>query len=239
MTIDVSDPLALGFDPGRLTRIDEMMMRYVDSGRSAGMQTLVVRRGQPVHFSKYGCMNIESQSALRDDTIFRIFSMTKPITSAALMTLFEQGKCHLDDDAARWIPALRSLQVQNTKGEIHPLESNITIRQLLTHTAGFSYGFDPDNCAVDKLYASVWESDYMSKPLGELLDLMLTFPLVAQPGTRWHYSIATDICGYLVERMSDMPFGDYLRKTFFEPLGMIDTDFHVPTEKSDRFATLY
>ena len=161
--------------------------------------------------------------------------MTKPITSVALMTLMEQGRLELDDAAKRWIPALAELEVYG-QGKI---ESDITIRQLLTHTAGFSYGFEPDKHPVDELYAEVWRGRIQDQTLEQLMQTLLGFPLIAQPGSLWHYSIATDICGYLVELISGMPLADYLQKVIFEPLQMVDTGFEVPASKIERFATLY
>lgn len=216
-----------------------MLQRYVDEGRAAGMQALVARHGRVACFTSAGFQNIKSKTPITDDTIFRIFSMTKPITSIALMSLLEQGKCHLDDAAARWIPALDSLKVYTQEGAYEDLSAPITIRQLLTHTAGFSYGFDPDNCAVDALYANLWKASSTQKNLTDLLDEIFELPLIAQPGTRWQYSVATDVCARLVELMSDMPFGDYLRETIFDPLAMHDTAFEVPREKRHRLATLY
>ncbi len=234
-----TDPAQLGFDPDRLQRINAMMARYVDESKTAGMLTLVSRKGKIAHLATNGYMDITAQTPMREDTIFRIYSMTKVITSVALMTLLEQGKFQLDDAACRWIPALRTLKVYRGEGKLEALERDITIRQLLTHTAGFTYGFEPDSNPVDKMYAETWGDSSSKKTLSELLESLFKLPLVAQPGTRWHYSIATDICGYLVELMSDMPFGDYLQKTIFAPLGMVDTAFEVTKDKLDRFATLY
>jgi len=235
----MTDPSQAGIDPDRLHRINGMMDRYVAEGKTAGMLTLVSHKGAIVHLATNGYMDIAAQTPMRADTIFRIYSMTKAITSVALMTLLEAGKFQLDDAACRWIPALKTLKVYRPGGELDPLESNITIRQLLTHTAGFTYGFEPDTHPVDKMYADSWPGFGTEKTLSELLEIMFELPLIAQPGSRWHYSIATDICGYLVELMSDMPFGDYLQKTIFDPLGMIDTAFAIPKDKLERFATLY
>jgi CubicO group peptidase (beta-lactamase class C family) len=228
-----------GFDPDRLHRIDDMMDRYVAEGKTAGMVTLLSRNGDITHFSAHGYMDIAAQTPMSTDTIFRIYSMTKPIVSVALMTLLEAGKFQLDDAALRWIPALRTLKVYRPGGELEPLESDITIRQLLTHTAGFTYGFEPDISPVDKMYLEKWPGFNSEKTLSELLGDLFELPLVAQPGSLWHYSIATDICGYLVELMSDMPLGDYLQQKIFNPLGMVDTAFEVPNDKLARFATLY
>jgi len=224
-----------GFTETGLKGIEAMMQRYVSSAKSAGMLTLVSRYGEVAQMSCEGFADIASATPIRADTIFRIYSMTKPITSAALMTLQEQGHFELDDAAHRWIPALADMQVYQ-QGKI---ESDITIRQLLTHSAGFSYGLEPDKHPLDKLYAEIWRQRIQDQSMQELLEKLLKFPLLAQPGSRWHYSVATDICGHLVERMSDMPLADYLRQTIFEPLAMVDTAFEVPADKIDRFATLY
>jgi len=161
--------------------------------------------------------------------------MTKPITSVALMTLFEQGHFQLDDAAKHWIPALGKLEVyQQGKPD-----SDVTIRQLLTHTAGFSYGFEPETYPLDKLYADIWRQRIHDQTLEQIMQTVLELPLFAQPGTLWRYSIATDICGYLVELISGMPFADYLQQTIFDPLEMVDTAFEVSADKIDRFATLY
>ncbi len=222
-------------DPPRIDSLHRLMQDYVDTGKSAGMSTLVCQRGELIHFSSYGHADIDSATPVRPDTIFRIYSMTKPITSVALLQLMEHGHFDLDDAAKRWIPRLGELEVYQ-QGK---LESDITIRQLLTHTAGFSYGFDPENIPVDELYAEVWRGGIHDKTLEELLHRLLDFPLIAQPGTRWHYSVATDICGYLVEVISGKPFGDYLQEHILEPLGMQDTAFEIAPDKVERLATLY
>ena len=234
MSAPASRPPSGLSDAGR-EDIEQMMANYVTAGKSAGMSTLVSRYGKVAHFSCKGHADIASATPLREDTIFRIYSMTKPITSVALMTLMEQGHFELDDAAKRWIPALAELEVYG-QGEI---ESDITIRQLLTHTAGFSYGFQPDKHPVDELYAEIWRGRIHDQTLEQIMQSMLKLPLIAQPGSLWHYSIATDVCGYLVELMSDMPLAEYLQQTIFDPLEMIDTAFEVPAHKIDRFATLY
>ncbi len=227
--------LAPGFSEAGLESIQRMMQDYVISGKSAGMLTLVSRGGRIAQLSCHGQADIASNRPIRQDSIFRIYSMTKPITSVALMTLMEQGHLELDDAARRWIPALAKLEVYQ-QGKI---ESDITIRQLLTHTAGFSYGFKPDIFPVDKLYAEVWRGRPQDQTIEQLMQTLLEFPLVAQPGALWNYSIATDICGYLIELISGMPLADYLQQTIFDPLDMVDTAFEVSADKIERFATLY
>ena len=219
----------------RYAEVEKMMRDYVSSGRSAGMATLVSRGGEIENFASYGRADIASNRPIDANTIYRIYSMTKPITSVALMQLMEQGHFELDDAAKRWLPALGKLEVYQ-QGK---LEADITIRHLLTHTAGFSYGFMPDVYPVDRLYADLWREGIHHKTTQELLRSLLEFPLVAQPGTLWNYSIATDICGHLVELISGMPLADYLQKFIFEPLGMIDTAFEVVDDKVERFATMY
>ena len=231
----MADDGAAGLDAAGLERIEALMERYVAERRSAGMLTLVSRHGRIEHFACRGDADLASARPIRDDTIFRIYSMTKPITSVALMTLFEQGRFDLDDAASRFLPALGRLVVDG--GD--PLARDITFRHLLTHTAGFSYGFDPENIPVDRHYAEVWQDAPQSKTMAELLDILLALPLIAQPGSRWHYSIATDVCGHLVELISDMPLSDYLRQTILDPLGMSDTAFTVAERDVERFATLY
>lgn len=224
-----------GFSGVGLQRIEQMMENYVAEGKSAGMLTLVSRNGSTAQLTCRGYADIANAAPIRENTIFRIYSMTKPITSVALMTLFEQGHFQLEDAAKRWIPALGKLEVYQ-QGR---LDSDITIRQLLTHTAGFSYGFEPEKYPVDKLYAEIWRQRIQEQTLEQIMQTVLELPLFAQPGTLWRYSIATDICGYLVELISGMPFGDYLQQTIFDPLGMVDTAFEVSADKIDRFATLY
>ena len=224
-----------GFSAAGLQRIEQLMEAYIADGKSAGMLTLVSRGGEIANICCRGNADIASATPIRENTIFRIYSMTKPITSVALMTLFEQGHFELDDAAKRWIPALGKLEVYG-QGK---LDSDITVRQLLTHTAGFSYGFEPETSPVDRLYAEVWRQRIQDQTLQQVMQQVLEFPLVAQPGTLWHYSIATDICAYLVELISDRPFADYLQSTIFDPLQMFDTAFEVSADRIDRFATLY
>ena len=222
-------------DASDFSSLDSLADDYVATGKSAGMSTLLWLDDRIVHKHHAGYADLASRTPITDETIYRIYSMTKPITSVALMQLFERGLFELDDAARRWIPALGDLEVHGEGA----LDSDITVRQLLTHTAGFSYGLVPDGHPVDALYAEVWRGGIYDRTLEQLMATLLEFPLIAQPGARWHYSIATDICGYLVELLAGMPFGDYLRQHILDPLDMTDTAFEVADNKVGRFATLY
>src|SRR5215472_11855877 len=233
---------AAGFDEGRLERITEHLAgRYVEPGKIAGCQTLVARHGRVGYFRSLGCADRERSLPVREDTIWRIYSMTKPITSVALMTLYERAALHLDDPVHRFLPGWRDVKVCEA-GEggasrlVEPARP-VTVRDLLTHTAGLSYGNDPDH-PVDRLYtqARLRDPEVTNE---ELCRRLAGLPLKFQPGTRWHYSFATDVCGHLVEVISGRRFDDYLRETIFEPLGMADTGFVVPERGRERFAASY
>lgn len=230
-----------GFDGGRLERITEHLMeRYVRPGKIAGCQALVARRGQVAYSRSFGCADLERGVPVRDDTVWRIYSMTKPITSVALMTLYEQARFQLSDPVHRYIPEWKDLRVCEVEGEstrlVEPARPP-SVRDVLTHTSGLSYGGDPSH-PVDQTYAdaALRESDVSLEELARRLGQL---PLKFHPGTRWHYSFATDVCARLVEVIADRPFGDYLRETIFDPLGMADTGFTVPEHARDRFATNY
>jgi CubicO group peptidase (beta-lactamase class C family) len=178
---------------------------------------------------------------MQKDSIFRIYSMSKPITGVAMMMLFEEGKWQLNDPVAKYIPEFAKLKVYATeannnvimKDQAHPM----TMRELMSHTAGFSYGFFSAT-AVDKLQV---EADLLNpnNTLDEFIKRVAKLPLNAQPGSEWHYSISVDIQGYIVQKLSGMPFDEYLERRIFRPLGMVDTAFYVPKEKLNRFAEFY
>ncbi|HXM58449.1 MAG TPA: serine hydrolase domain-containing protein, partial [Candidatus Dormibacteraeota bacterium] len=230
-----------GFDGGRLERItDHLMERYVRPGKIAGCQALVARRGHVAYSRSFGCADLERGLPVRDDTVWRIYSMTKPITSVALMTLYERARFQLTDPVHRYIPEWKGIQVCEVEGDrtrlVEPLRPP-SVRDVLTHTAGLSYGGDPSH-PVDQAYAEAGLRD-ADIGLDELARRLGALPLKFHPGTRWHYSFATDVCARLVEVIADRPFGDYLRETIFDPLGMDDTGFTVPEHARDRFAVNY
>jgi len=237
-------PEKVGFSSERLGRINTVMQRYVDEQKAAGFVTLIARRGQVVHFEKCGMAEIETNKPMALDTIFRIYSMTKPITSVAVLMLMEEGRLRLDDPVARYIPAFKDVKVLDTNGAwgaqfVDPIRP-ITIHDLLTHTAGLSYGFEPHHY-IDTLYTKLWEKlgKNPQLTLQNWIEEIAQIPLVYQPGTRYRYSVATDVLGYLVEVVAGLPFANFLQQRIFAPLGMPDTSFFVPQEKLSRFATTY
>jgi CubicO group peptidase (beta-lactamase class C family) len=227
----------VGFSATRLKRIGTVMQRYVDQKTLAGIVTLVACCGSVVHLEKFGYQDIETSKPVGLDTIFRIYSMTKPITSVALMMLFEHGLVRLTDPVTKFIPDFKKVKVFVKEGELVDPEREITIHDLLTHTAGLSYGDDEDS-PVDELYrqADLFNTDIT---LEEMIRRITNLPLANQPGQVWRYSVATDVVGYLVEVISDRSLAEFLEEKIFQPLGMKDTAFSVPPEKVDRLATLY
>jgi len=222
----------MGMSSERLERITNKTQAYVDAGKLAGVITMVNRGGRMVHLEAVGQRGVDDSRPLEIDHLFRIYSMSKPITAVALMQLYEQGKFSLNDPVTKYIPELKDLKVQNEDGTLSDVNREITIHHLLTHTAGFSYGFSPTD-DVDKLYreAKLFESE----DLTEFVERLAKLPLRYQPGERWHYSVAVDVTGLLIERLSGVSLDKYLADNIFEPLGMTDTFFAVPKDKLDRF----
>ena len=220
-----------GMSEDRLHRITEMSKRYVDAGQLAGVLTLVARDGKIVHFEAVGQRGAEDPTPLAKDDLFRIYSMSKPITAVAAMMLYEEGKFHLSDPVSDYVPELADLEIL-VDGERKPAENDMTMRQLLTHTTGLSYGFNPAD-PVDQLYREV--QPLAAENLDEFATRLAQLPLKFEPGERWHYSVAVDVTGLVIERLSGQPFDAFLKERMFEPLGMVDTFFSVPDEKLDRF----
>jgi CubicO group peptidase (beta-lactamase class C family) len=234
-----TNPDTLGFSSERLFRIHSLMNRYVESGKLAGMVTCVARRGQVVHCETYGHQNLETKTPMSQDSIFRLYSMTKPIASVALMMLYEESLFNLTDAVSQYIPAFKDVKVWGTGGALENPMRPITIQDLLRHTAGLSYGgFAESQLPVDKLYdeAGIFTNKITNK---EAVTRVASLPLMFHPGTKWHYSVATDVVGYLVEVLSDMPLADFMQEKIFDPLGMVDTAFHIDPSKLSRFCTLY
>jgi len=244
-------PETAGMSSARLARLDEVMnRRYVEGGYLPGMLIHVYRKGQLVHTSLSGQMDIERGKPMREDAIFRIYSMSKPITAVALMMLVEEGRIGLDDFVHSYIPAWKDLGVYSsgtpslladappsfiTTPTLRPMK----VIDLATHTSGLTYGFMMRS-AVDAAYRRAKIVDRQTQGgLSEMVDQLAKLPLDFSPGTAWNYSVAIDVLGYLVEKLSGMSFGEFLRTRLFEPLGMHDTAFWVPPEKVDRFTSCY
>ena len=232
------DATAAGMDDARLERITEHITRaYMEPGKLAGCQVLVARHGHLAYHRNFGTLVVGGDRPVTDDSIWRIYSMTKPITSVALMSLYEHGRFKLTDPAHRYLPEWRDQRVGvvDADGTLQLVEPDrpVQIRDLLTHTSGLSYGWDLAH-PVDQLYgeAGVRGGDV---DLETLVKLLGDLPLKFQPGTAWHYSLATDVCGRLVEVLADQPFDAFLQEHLFDPLGMPDTGFTVPPESLDRF----
>jgi CubicO group peptidase (beta-lactamase class C family) len=244
-------PETVGMSSARLRRLDEVMKaRYVDSGYLPGMLTHIWRKGELAHTNMAGHIDIERGKKMREDAIFRIYSMSKPITAAALMMLVEEGKLGLDDAVHTHIPAWKDLAVYQSGmpaaviaapgGYLTtPVERPMKVIDLCTHTSGLTYGFMMRS-AVDAAYRRAKVAERGTEGgLQGMVDQLAQIPLDFSPGTRWNYSVAIDVMGYLVEKLSGMSFGEFLRTRLFEPLGMHDTAFYVPESKTERFSSCY
>jgi CubicO group peptidase (beta-lactamase class C family) len=238
--IRTTNPKRVGMSEARLERIEPAMQAFVDEQKLAGTLTLVARKGKVVHLEGVGFRDREAKTPMTEDTIFRIYSMTKPITTVAALTLWEQGQFQMDDPVSKYLPELANLKVfAGMDGENMVLEDTnkvMTIKQLFTHSAGFSYGFSQS--PVDKLYqqSALFSGETKRE---DLLKEVAKLPLNHQPGTKWNYSIGTDIIGVLVERLSGQTLGEYFEQHIFKPLKMTDTGFYVPKSKQDRLAQIY
>lgn len=216
----------------------DVMQQYTDSGKLAGISVMVIRNNETVVRKNFGFADVPNGKPMEDNTIFRVFSMTKPITAVALMTLYDEGKFKLDDKVSDFIPEFAETKVYNAQTKtLEPQSTPMTIRHLLTHTAGLTYGWDQKSY-VDSLYrvtsASGWDG-----VLGDKMKILAGIPLKHQPGTKYEYSVSIDVAGYLVEVISGMPLDKYMKTKIFDPLKMDDTGFYVPEEKHGRLANVY
>jgi CubicO group peptidase (beta-lactamase class C family) len=247
----MATPEQVGLSSERLARLDAVMKkRYVDSGMLPGIMTQIYRKGQHVHTGMAGHMDLERSKPMQEDAIFRIYSMTKPITAVALMILVEDGLIGLDDDVQTYIPEWKGLGVYASGVSTlvpgmpesfmtTPAARPMKVIDLATHTAGLTYGFLM-RTAVDAAYRRHKINDFQTPGgLEGMIQQLAGLPLEFSPGTRWNYSISIDILGYLIEKVSGMAFGEFLRTRLFEPLGMVDTGFHCPPEKISRFSSCY
>ena len=236
-----ASPAAEGFSPQTLAEMNAAMRGLVDKGAFPGVMTMLVRHGRVVDVQTYGKKNLATGAPIARDTIFRMYSQTKPVTGVAMMMLYEEGKWSLDDPVTKYVPEFADLKVFKAVGpngelQVEPVARPPTMRELMTHTAGFAYGLVIDN-PVDKAYR---DSGLLgSKSLHDMVVGVAKLPMADQPGVRWKYSVAVDIQGYIVEKLSGQSLADFMRSRIFGPLGMKDTGFYVPAGKRPRQAALY
>jgi CubicO group peptidase (beta-lactamase class C family) len=237
-------PESAGMSKTALDRVEQhLKRRYIDAGRFPGTQLLVYRRGKIVHSTSQGFADVERKAPVRDDTIFRIYSMTKPITSVAFMMLFEEGRVALDEPVHRYIPEWKNLGVfvAGTAPAFltRPPSRPMLIVDLLRHTSGLTYGFQ-QRTNVDAAYREKKIGDVVKAgTLETMIADLAKIPLEFSPGEAWNYSVSTDVIGYLIGKISGQPFEQFLKERIFDPLGMSDTGFHVPADKARRFAACY
>ena len=247
----MAKPESVGMSSARLQKLDQVMThRYVDGGHLPGILTMVHRKGELVHTGMSGHMDIERDKPMREDAIFRIYSMTKPITAVALMMLVEEGLIGLDDAVATHIPSWKKLGVYASGMPTlladappsfitTPTERPMKVVDLVTHTSGLTYGFMM-RTSVDAAYRKLKINDFQTPGgLEAMMEQLSELPLEFSPGTRWNYSVAIDVMGYLVQKLSGQSFGEFLHSRLFKPLGMVDTGFFCPPEKIDRFTSCY
>src|SRR5215813_12740217 len=240
----LASPESAGMSSAAFDRVQtHLKERYIDAGRFPGTQLLVYRRGKVVHSAVQGHADLERKAPVKPDTIYRIYSMTKPITSVAFMMLFEEGRVALDEPVVKYLPEWKDLGVfvAGTAPNFmtRPLSRPMLIVDLLRHTSGLTYGFQ-QRSNVDAAYREMQIADVVtSGTLDTMIENLAKIPLEFSPGEAWNYSVAVDVLGYLIGKISGMPFEQFLKARIFNPLGMSDTDFFVPKEKAHRFAACY
>jgi CubicO group peptidase (beta-lactamase class C family) len=237
-------PESAGMSKAALDRIEaHLKRRYIDAGRFPGTQLVVYRRGKVVHSAVQGFADVERKTPLRDDTIFRIYSMTKPVTSVAFMMLVEEGRVALDEPVHKYIPEWKNLGVFQAGTApaflTKPLGRPMQIVDLLRHTSGLTYGFQ-QRSNVDAAYRErkIGEVE-KAGTLDSMIEDLAKIPLEFSPGEAWNYSVSTDVIGYLIGKISGKPFEQFLKERIFDPLGMNDTGFFVPSDKAHRLAACY
>ena len=233
--LPLASPETVGMSSARLDRIAPLVKRYVDEDKLSGVITMVARQGKIVHFESYGERDEEAGKPMEKDTLVRIYSMTKPIAAVGLMMLHEEGAFQLNDAVEEYLPEFADQKVLVDGEEVKVLRK-MSIHHLLTHTAGLTYGIFGDT-DVDKRYRKA--GVLREKDLNEMVEHLGEIPLQNHPGEKWHYSVAVDVQGALIERLSGMPLDQYFQERIFAPLGMNDTFFQVPEDKVDRFAANY
>lgn len=238
MTTTVGSPESVGMSGERLARIDPVMRAFVDTGGFAGVSVRVARRGRTVFSAQYGHRDREAGLPMTEDTIFRLYSMTKPIVSTALMLLFEEGRFRLTDPVAKFLPAFGATKVLAADGSLEDQARPMQVRDLLSHTSGLTYDFLQDS-PVGELYREARLMNDPTRPLEAVIAELAALPLAFQPGTRWHYSVGIDVAAHLVEVIAGQPLGEFLQQRLFGPLGMVDTAFGVPDDQLGRLSAMY
>ncbi|MGH6717645.1 MAG: serine hydrolase domain-containing protein, partial [Bradyrhizobium sp.] len=239
-----ASPESAGMSTAALDRLEaHLKSRYIDAGRFPGTQLLVYRRGKVVHSTAQGYADLARKVAVKDDTIFRIYSMTKPITTVAFMMLFEEGRVALDEPVHKYIPEWKNLGVfvAGTAPAFltRPPSRPMLIVDLLRHTSGLTYGFQ-QRSNVDAAYRAMKIGEVeKSGTLETMIADLAKIPLEFSPGEAWNYSVSTDVAGYLIGKISGQPFEQFLKRRILDPLGMSDTGFHVPADKAHRLAACY
>ncbi len=246
--LPAATPASVGVSGERLNRLSSTLQQYVDKGRTAGVVTIVVRQGKVVHLEAFGKRDIEAGAPMQKDTIFRIASMSKAITSLAAMILLEEGKLLLTDPVSKFIPSFAKTTVMvpppagamaGTPVSVVPAKRPITIRDLLTHTAGIGYGAGPAEPLYKAANVHMWYFADKAEPIATTIDRLAALPFDAQPGERYVYGFNTDILGVVVEKASGMSLDEFLKTRIFHPLKMVDTHFYLPVEKRNRLAAVY
>ena len=238
--LPTATPESVGFSSERLKRLDAGMNAVVDRGLAPGIATVVIRHGKVVATHAYGKTDLAGDAPLKEDALWRMYSQTKPVTGVAMMILYEEGKWRLDEPVTKYVPEFANLQVfkgldKDGKPILEPVARSATMRELMTHTAGFAYGLVTDNY-VDKAYQ---DSGLLgASTLGAVMTEAAKLPLANQPGERWKYSIAVDIQGHIVEKLSGQTLPDFMQSRIFGPLKMTDTAFWVPESKRGRLVPL-
>ena len=239
--LPTATPESVGFSSERLAKLDATLNGLVDAGMVPGVMTLLARHGKIVSVNAHGVKDVASGAPITRDTLFRMYSQTKPVTGVAMMILFEEGRWKLDDPVTKYIPEFAGLKVfkgldKDGKPILEPIARSATMRELMTHTAGFAYGLMADNY-VDKAYQD--STLFRQQSLKDAMGVIATLPAASQPGTEWRYSVAVDIQGYIVEKLSGQTLPDFMESRIFGPLKMTDTAFWVPEAKRGRLASLY
>tara|TARA_B110000438_G_scaffold103172_1_gene102007 strand:- start:426 stop:1667 length:1242 start_codon:yes stop_codon:yes gene_type:complete len=238
MSNKIESPESVGMSSQRLDRIGVAMQRYVDDGTVRGISTMVMRKGKLIHAGQFGHRDAEAGLEMTPDTIFRVYSMTKPIVSTALMLLHEEAAFQLEDPVAKYLPAFGATAVLGADGSLAPQTRPMGVRDLLTHTSGLTYDFMEDTSA-GQLYRDARIMNDATRTLEEVIDALAKIPLASQPGSRWHYSVGIDVAARLIEVLSGQSLGAFLNERIFGPLGMTDTGFSVADGNLNRLSAMY